>query len=330
LPATLRVAVTGAAGNIGYSLLWRLAAGDCFGPDQPVILQLLEIPQGMERLKGTIMELEDSAMPLVQGIVGTSEADEAFDQADAVFLVGSRPRTKDMDRSDLVAANGPIFVGQGRSIASAAKPAVKVITVGNPCNTNCLIARANAKSLPSTGFSAMTRLDENRAVAQVAKRCGVSASAVRDVFVWGNHSDTMYPDLRLATVEGRPALEALAAHGADAAWVEGAFRKTVATRGKAIIDARGASSAASAASAAVDHMRDWWRGTGGRIVSMAIPSEGWYGVPEGMVFSFPVRVGAGGAIEVVTDLELTDAVKARIAENVAGLEEERSAVAELL
>ncbi|MEZ4235312.1 MAG: malate dehydrogenase [Myxococcota bacterium] len=326
----LRVAVTGAAGNIGYSLLWRLAAGDCFGPGQPIILQLLEIPQGMDRLKGTIMELEDSAMPLVHGIVGTSDADEAFRGADAVFLVGSRPRTKDMNRSDLVAANGPIFVGQGKSIASVAKPSVKVITVGNPCNTNCLIARANAKSLPNSAFSAMTRLDENRAVAQVATKCGVAPNAVRDVFIWGNHADTMYPDLRLASVDGKPAGEALAAAGGDEAWIEGAVRKTVATRGKAIIDARGASSAASAASAAVDHMRDWWQGTDGRVVSMAIPSEGWYGVPEGLIFSVPVRVAKGGAIEVVRDLPLTPAVEARIAENVEALQAEREAVADLL
>lgn len=325
VPAPIRVAVTGAAGNIGYSLLWRIASGDCFGPDQPVILHLLEIPPVLDKLNGTIMELEDSAMPLVQGIVGSSNQDEVFAGCDAVFLVGSRPRTKDMNRSDLVAANGPIFVHQGRSIAANAKPTVKVITVGNPCNTNCLIARANAKSLPSSAFSAMTRLDQNRAVAQIAAKCGVGANAVSDVFVWGNHSDTMYPDLRLAKVNGEAALSKV-----DAAWIEGPFKQTVATRGKAIINARGASSAASAASAAVDHMRDWWRGSNGRIVSMAIPSEGWYGVPEGLVFSFPVRVAAGGAIEVVTGLEVTDHVKARINDNIADLEVERKAVADLL
>jgi malate dehydrogenase len=317
--------VTGAAGNIGYSLLWRIASGDCFGPDQPVILQLLEVPQVIDKLNGTIMELEDSAMPLVHGIVGTSDQDQAFRDADAVFLVGSRPRTKDMNRSDLVAANGPIFVHQGRSIAANSKPTVKVITVGNPCNTNALIARANAKSLPPSCFSAMTRLDQNRAVAQLAAKCGVGARSVTDLFVWGNHSDTMYPDLRRAKVDGASALSRV-----DAAWVDGDFRKSVATRGKAIINARGASSAASAASAAVDHMRDWWRGSGGQIVSMAIPSEGWYGVPEGLVFSFPVRVTNAGVIEVVRDIELDDNVKARIAENVADLDGERKAVADLL
>lgn len=323
--APIRVAVTGAAGNIGYSLLWRIASGDCFGPDQPVILQLLEITPALDKLGGTIMELEDSAMPLLHGVVGTDQPEKAFADADAIFLVGSRPRTKDMNRSDLVAANGPIFVGQGKAIAAASKRDVRVITVGNPCNTNCLIARANAKELPNSSFSAMTRLDQNRAVAQLAAKLGVGAHAVQDLFVWGNHSDTMYPDLRKATVNGQPALQQV-----EDAWVQGDFRKTVATRGKAIINARGASSAASAASAAIDHMRDWFRGTDGRIVSMAIPSEGWYGVPEGLVFSFPVRVSAAGKIEVVQGIEIDAGTQARIAENIADLETERQAVASLL
>jgi malate dehydrogenase len=325
MKAPIHVAVTGAAGNIGYSLLWRIASGDCFGPDQPVILQLLEVTPALEKLSGTIMELEDSAMPLVHGIVGTDDLDKAFANTDAVFLVGSRPRSKDMNRSDLVAANGPIFVGQGKSIGSVAKKSVRVITVGNPCNTNCLIARANAKNLPNSAFSAMTRLDQNRAVAQVAVKAGVTASKVEDVFVWGNHSDAMWPDLRLARINGEPALGQL-----DEAWVGAGFRQTVATRGKAIIVARGLSSAASAASAAVDHMRDWWKGTDGRIVSMAIPSEGWYGIPEGLVYSFPVKVDAAGRIEVVTGLEMTDYVKARLDENIKDLDVERQAVATLL
>ena len=325
MPTPIRVAVTGAAGNIGYSLLWRLASGDCFGPDQPVILQLLEITPMLDKLKGTIMELEDSAFELVHGVVGTDDAEKAFADADAIFLVGSRPRTKDMDRADLVAANGAIFVGQGQALGASARKTVKVITVGNPCNTNCLIARANAKNLPDDAFSAMTRLDQNRAVAQLAAKANVGAKQVQDVFVWGNHSDTMYPDLRLATIDGRPAASAVAED-----WVKGAFRQTVATRGKAIINARGASSAASAASAAVDHMRDWWRGTNGRVVSMAIPSGGWYGVPNGMVFSFPVKVAAGGGIDVVKDLTLDAYTQERIAENVTDLETERKAVATLL
>jgi malate dehydrogenase len=325
MPAPIRVAVTGAAGNIGYALLWRLASGDCFGPDQPIILQLLEIPAGLERLHGVVMELQDSAFPLLHDIVATDDPNVAFAGADAVFLVGSRPRTKDMDRADLVAANGPIFTGQGKAINDHASRNVKVLTVGNPCNTNCLIAQANAKDLSPSCFSAMTRLDENRAVGQVAVKLGVEPAQVRDVFVWGNHADTMYPDLSLATVGGRAAGELL-----DADWLRTEFLQTVATRGKAIIVARGASSAASAASAAVDHMRDWWHGTGGRVVSMAIPSKGWYGVPEGLIFSFPCRVSAGGEIEVVEGVAVDDFARAKIQENVDALLEERAAVANLL
>jgi malate dehydrogenase len=323
MPAPLRVAVTGAAGNIGYSLLWRIASGDCFGPDQPVILQLLEVTPALEKLSGTIMELEDSAMPLVHGIVGTDQPDVAFADADAVFLVGSRPRSKDMNRSDLVAANGPIFVGQGKSIGANARPTVKVITVGNPCNTNCLIARANAKNLPDSSFTAMTRLDQNRATARVAAKLGVPAAAINNVFVWGNHSDTMYADLRLATSGGQPVR-------LDEAWVKGDFRQSVATRGKAIIVARGASSAASAASAAVDHMRDWHLGSGGRVVSMAIVSEGWYGIPAGLIYSFPVKVEPGGRVTVVEGLEIDSYTRDRLTENVADLTGEREAVKELL
>jgi len=325
MKAPIRVAVTGAAGNIAYSLLWRIAGGDCFGPDQPVILQLLEITAALDKLSGVIMELEDSALPLLWGVVGTDAPDVAFADTEAVFLVGSRPRTKDMDRSDLVAANGPIFVGQGKSLEAVARRTVKVVTVGNPCNTNCLIARANAKKLPDTAFSAMTRLDQNRSAAQIAKKLGVSPDAVHNVFVWGNHSDTMAPDLRLATIAGARAGERL-----EPAWVDGDFKKTVATRGKAIINARGASSAASAASAAVDHMRDWWKGSEGRIVAMAIPSHGWYGVPEGLIFSFPVRIDPTGSVSVVDGLPVDAWTEARIKENVADLETERNAVAALL
>lgn len=325
MKAPIRVAVTGAAGNIGYSLLWRLASGSCFGDDQPIILQLLEITPALDRLNGVVMELVDSAFPLVHDIVATDDAEVAFADADAIFLVGSRPRTKDMDRADLVAANGPIFVGQGKAIGKKAKRSVKVITVGNPCNTNCLIARANATGLDGSCFSAMTRLDQNRASGQVAQKLGVPVGQVADVFVWGNHSDKMYPDLRRATVSGLPAKGQL-----DKDWVAGDFRKTVATRGKAIINARGASSAASAASAAVDHMRDWWHGTGGRIVSMAIPSQGWYDVPEGLIFSFPVKVDAEGRIHVVEDIDLDDFTRDRIVENIDDLTAERDAVAELL
>ena len=322
--APIRVAITGAAGNIGYALLWRIASGDCFGKNQPIILQLLEIPPGMQRLDGVIMELRDSAFPLVHDIIGTDNPEVAFNDANAIFLVGSRPRTKDMDRSDLVAANGPIFVGQGKAIEAAASPDVKVITVGNPCNTNALIASANAPNIPNRQFTAMTRLDQNRAVGQLAERAGVPASKVEDVFIWGNHSNTMYPDPRFAKVDGKSVVELF-----DNEWLQGAFLDTVATRGKEIIVARGASSAASAASAAVDHMRDWWQGSDGRIVSMALPSEGWYGVPKGLVFSFPCRC-ENGEIIVVEDLSIDEFAQQKIDENVNALLEERDAVSELL
>ena len=322
--AAIRVAITGAAGNIGYALLWRIASGDCFGKNQPIILQLLEIPPGMQRLDGVIMELRDSAFPLVHDIIGTDNPEVAFNDANAIFLVGSRPRTKDMDRSDLVAANGPIFVGQGKAIEAVASPNVKVITVGNPCNTNALIASANAPNIPNRQFTAMTRLDQNRAVGQLAERAGVPASKVEDVFIWGNHSNTMYPDPRFAKVDGESVVELF-----DNEWLQGAFLDTVATRGKEIIVARGASSAASAASAAVDHMRDWWQGSDGRIVSMALPSEGWYGVPKGLVFSFPCRCENGEMI-VVEDLSVDEFAQQKIDENVNALLEERDAVSELL
>ena len=320
----IRVAITGAAGNIGYALLWRIASGDCFGDKQPLILQLLEIPPGMQRLDGVIMELRDSAFPLVHDIIGTDDPEVAFNDADAIFLVGSRPRTKDMDRADLVAANGPIFVGQGKAIDASASPNVKVITVGNPCNTNALIACANAPTIPNRQFTAMTRLDQNRAVGQIAEQVGVPASDVSDVFIWGNHSNTMYPDPRFGKVNNKPVTDLL-----ESNWLQGKFLDTVATRGKAIIVARGASSAASAASAAVDHMRDWWQGSDGRIVSMALPSEGWYDVPEGLVFSFPCRC-ENGEIIVVEDLAIDEFAQKKINENVQALIEEREAVSELL
>ena len=320
----IRVAVTGAAGNIGYALLWRIASGDCFGYNQPLILQLLEIPPGMQRLDGVIMELKDSAFPLVHDVIGTDDPELAFNGAEAIFLVGSRPRTKDMDRSDLVAANGPIFVGQGKAIDAVSSRDVKVITVGNPCNTNALIASANAPGISSRQFTAMTRLDQNRAVGLMAEKAGVPASKVQDVFIWGNHANTMYPDPRFGVVDGNLATEVF-----ENDWLQGDFLETVATRGKAVIMARGASSAASAASAAVDHMRDWWLGSNGRIVSMALPSEGWYGVPDGLVFSFPCRC-EGGEIIVIGDLPIDEFAQSKIEENVAALLEERNAVNDLL
>lgn len=322
--APIRVTVTGAAGNIGYSLLWRIASGSCFGPDQPVILQLLEIPQGMQRLEGVVMELLDSAFPLVQGIEGSDDPRVAFDGVDAAFFVGSRPRTANMDRADLVAANGPIFVGQGKALNDVAGSNVRVVVVGNPCNTNCLIAAANAKDIPADRFSAMTRLDQNRAYGQLAKKAGVPVSQIKDVAIWGNHSDQMYPDVSKATVGGVSATDMF-----DQEWLRGEFLKTVATRGKAIINARGASSAASAASAAVDHMHDWWHGTNGEIVSMAIPSRGDYGVPEGLVYSFPCRV-ENREITIVTDFDLDDYGRSKVEKNIADLLGERNAVENLL
>ena len=270
------------------------------------------------------MELKDSAFPLIHGIIGTDDPEVAFKDTEAIFLVGSRPRTKDMDRSDLVAANGPIFVGQGRAINSVASRKVKVITVGNPCNTNALIASANAPDIPSRQFTAMTRLDQNRAVGLMAEKAGVTSSRIQDVFIWGNHSNTMYPDPRFALVSDKHATAVFDQH-----WLNGEFLDTVATRGKAVIMARGASSAASAASAAVDHMRDWWQGSDGRIVSMALPSEGWYGVPEGLVYSFPCKC-VDGEINVVDNLEIDEFAQAKISENIQALLQEREAVSELL
>ena len=323
MKAPIRVAITGAAGNIAYSLLWMVARGDCFGPDQPVILQLLEITPAMEKLNGTVMELQDSAFPLVHGIVASDDPKVAFAGADAIFLVGSLPRKDGMQRSDLIKANGPIFVGQGQAIGAVAARNVRVLVVGNPCNTNAYIAMRSASGLAADRFTAMTRLDHNRAVGQLAAKKGVSADLIRDVAVWGNHSDRMYPDVTGATLGG----ETASAHF-EQDWLRGEFMATVAKRGAAIIKSRGLSSAASAASAAVDHMRDWFLGTD-QVVSMAVPSKGEYGVPEGLIFSFPCRCN-GGNYEVITDWTLDDFARQKIAENVAELESERAAVADLL
>lgn len=319
----IRVAVTGAAGNIGYALLWRIANGECFGLDQPIILSLLEVTPVLPKLEGTVMELVDSALPMLAGVDTSDDAAKAFDGADAVFLVGSRPRTADMTRADLVAANGPIFVGQGRAI-NRANQGVKVLTVGNPCNTNALIAAHYASDIPKSQFTAMTRLDQNRAEGLLAQAKGVPVAQVRDVAVWGNHGETMHPDTTWATLGGKPVNEQF-----DLAWLQGAFVKDVAQRGKAVITARGASSAASAASAAMDHMRDWHLGSRGRIVSMGIVSKGEYGIPAGLVFSMPCRC-EGGTYSVIEGLTTDVFAKAKIAENVAALEGERTAVADLL
>lgn len=307
MKSPVRVAVTGAAGQIGYSLLFRIAAGEMLGKDQPVILQLLEIPQALRALEGVIMELEDCAFPLLAGIVATDDPRVAFKDADYALLVGAAPRKAGMERRDLLEMNGRIFTEQGRALAEVAKRDVKVLVVGNPANTNALIAYKNAEGLDPKNFTAMTRLDHNRAKAQLSKKTGVPVDRIRRIAVWGNHSSTMFPDLFHAEVDGKPALELV-----DMDWYEKEFIPTVAQRGAAIIQARGASSAASAANAAIEHIRDWALGTPeGDWVSMAIPSDGSYGVPEGIVYSFPVTA-RGGKYEIVQGLEINEFARKRM------------------
>ena len=318
-----RVAVTGAAGQIGYSLLFRIASGAMLGPDQPVELAMLEIPPAMGALDGVMMELDDCAFPLLAGRKGTSDPNEAFEGADYALLVGSMPRKAGMERSDLLQANGGIFTVQGKALSDAANPGVRVLVVGNPANTNCLIAMRNAPNIADGQFTAMTRLDHNRAIAQLAGKAGMSVNDVTRMTIWGNHSATQYPDIFHTEVGGHNA----AALVDDQTWLEDDFIPTVQQRGAAIIGARGASSAASAASAAVDHMRDWTAGTpGGDWVSMAIPSTGDYGAPEGIITSYPVTV-AGSQYHVVTGLELDDFSRSRIEASWAELVEERDTVA---
>ncbi len=322
----VRVAVTGAAGQIGYSLLFRIGSGAMLGPDQPVILQLLEITPALGALEGVVMELDDCAFPLLAGTVATDKAEEAFDGVNYALLVGSRPRTKGMERADLLEANGGIFSPQGKALDAKAADDVKVLVVGNPANTNCLIAQRNAPGIDPRRFTAMTRLDHNRAKAQVAKKLGVPVTDVTRMTIWGNHSATQYPDIFHAQVAGKSAFEAT---GSDQAWVEGTFIPTVQQRGAAIIEARGASSAASAASAAIDHMRDWALGTPeGDWVSMAVPSDGSYNVPEGLISSFPVSC-RGGEYHIVHGLESNVFSRERIDASIAELVEERDAVKDL-
>ena len=321
------VTVTGAAGQIGYAILPRIAHGDVFGPDRPVILKLLEIEPALKALEGVRMELEDCAPPLLQKIVCTADVDEGMGDADAVFLVGARPRGPGMERGDLLRANGPIFTGQGAAIARGAKKDVCVVVVGNPANTNCLIAYSSAKGVDPSRFTAMTRLDHDRALAQLARKAGVPVRAVANAFIWGNHSPTMVPDTEHGTIGCRPIAEVIG----DAGWLHGDFVKTVQQRGKAIIDARGVSSAASAANAAISHMRSWVTGTApGEVQSMAVPSDGSYGVPAGLVSSFPVTCPGDGTYRIVQGLERSGWVVDKIAATVAELEDERKAVADLL
>jgi malate dehydrogenase len=321
----VRVAVTGAAGQIGYSLLFRIARGDLLGDDQPVVLQLLEIPPALPALGGVVMELHDCAFPLLAGVVATDDAHRAFDGVDVALLVGSRPRTKGMERKDLLEANGAIFTTQGAALAAGAASDVRVLVVGNPANTNCLIAMNHAPSLPRERFSAMTRLDHNRAKAQLSDRLAVPVTSVRRMTIWGNHSSTQYPDVFHAVVDGSPAPELIDDH----AWIEREFIPTVQQRGAAIIEARGASSAASAANAAISHVHDWLSGTAGDDwVSMAVCSDGSYGVPDGLMCSFPCTT-SGGEWSIVGGLELDDRSRERIDASVAELVEERDAVASL-
>ena len=321
----VRIAVTGCAGQIGYALLFRIAAGDMLGPDQPVILHLLEVTPALKALEGVVMELRDCAFPLLADIVATDDATVGFKDADYAILVGARPRGPGMERKDLLEANGAIFTVQGKALNDHASRGVKVLVVGNPANTNALIAMRSAPDLDPRQFTAMMRLDHNRAISQLAAKTGSSVPAIRRMTVWGNHSSTQYPDISHALVDGRPAPELV-----DQAWLETDFIPTVQQRGAAIIAARGASSAASAASAAIDHMRTWALGTAdGDWVSMGIPSDGSYGIPDGIIYSYPVTC-RDGRYEIVQNLPVSAFSRARMDATARELLEEREAVQHLL
>ncbi|PZQ18591.1 MAG: malate dehydrogenase [Rhodanobacter denitrificans] len=324
MKAPVRVAVTGAAGQIGYALLFRIAAGDMLGPDQPVILHLLEITPALPALNGVVMELNDCAFPTLHGVVATDDVNVAFKDVDYALLVGARPRGPGMERKDLLEANGAIFAPQGKALNDHAKRDVRVLVVGNPANTNALIAQQNAPDLDPGRFTAMVRLDHNRAISQLAEKTGALNTDIAKVTIWGNHSSTQYPDIHEATVGGKPALSLV-----DQAWYENDFIPVVQQRGAAIIKARGASSAASAASAAIDHMRDWTLGTGqGDWVSMAIPSDGSYGIEPGVIFGYPVTV-KNGAYQIVQGLDINAFSRGRIEATDKELREERAAVEHL-
>lgn len=323
----VRVAVTGAAGAICYSMLFRIAAGEMLGKDTPVILQLIEIPQGMKALEGVVMELDDCAFPLLQGIEITDDPNKGFAGANFAMLVGGRPRGPGMERADLIRVNGPIFEAQGKAINAHAASDIRVVVVGNPCNTNALIAMHNAPDVPRERFTAMTRLDENRAKIQLAHKAGVGVEKVRNVGIWGNHSPTMYPNFYDIKIDGKAATEVIT----DEAWLKGEFIKTVAQRGKAIIDARGASSAASAGNAAIDHIRDWMKATpAGDFVSMAVPSKGEYGITEGLIYSYPVTCDGKGNYQIVEGLEINEFSREKMKATEKELLEEREVVVDLL
>lgn len=319
----VRVAVTGAAGQIGYSLLFRIASGEMLGKDQPVILQLLEIPveKAQQALQGVIMELDDCAFPLLVDIIGTDDPKVAFKDADYALLVGARPRGPGMERADLLQENAKIFTVQGKALNEVASRDVKVLVVGNPANTNAYIAMKSAPDLPAKNFTAMLRLDHNRALTQVAKKTGKAVKDIKKLIVWGNHSPTMYADYRFATIDGESVKEMIN----DQDWNANTFLPTVGKRGAAIIEARGLSSAASAANAAIDHMRDWALGSNGEWVTMGIPSDGSYGIPEGVMFGFPVTT-ENGEYQIVQDLQIDDFSQERINITLNELEEERAAI----
>ena len=324
MKAPVRVAITGAAGQIGYQLAFRIASGQLLGPDQPVILQLLEIPPALPALNGVCMELDDCAFATLAGLVATDDAEQAFQDADYALLVGARPRGPGMERKDLLEANAQIFSAQGKAMNAKASRDIKVLVVGNPANTNALIAQSNAPDLNPRNFTAMTRLDHNRAVAQLAQKTGGHVSDIDGMIIWGNHSATQYPDISHATVQG-----AAAAGQVDQAWLVDAFIPTVQQRGAAIIKARGASSAASAASAAIDHVHDWALGTGEQWVSMAVPADGSYGIEPGVIYSFPVRCEAGN-YSIVDGLDISEFSRERMTATDTELREERAAIEHLL
>jgi malate dehydrogenase len=321
MKSPVRVAVTGAAGQIGYSLLFRIASGEMLGKDQPVILQLLEITPALNALKGVVMELDDCAFPLLAGVVQSDDPEVAFKDADIALLVGARPRSKGMERKDLLEANGAIVTVQGAALNKVASRDVKVLVVGNPANTNAYIAMKSAPDLPSKNFTAMLRLDHNRALSQLASKTGKSVDSIEQLIVWGNHSPTMYPDYRFATIGGDKAPSAVN----DQDWYENTFISTVGKRGAAIIEARGLSSAASAASAAIDHVRDWVNGTNGKWTTMGVPSDGSYGIPEGVIYGFPTTC-SDGEYSIVTGLDIDDFSRKQMDKTLQELEEERAAI----
>ena len=321
----VRVAVTGAAGQIGYAILFRIASGQLLGPDTPVHLSLLEIPAALKAVAGTAMELDDSAFPLLAGVDISDDPNQAFDGANVALLIGARPRSKGMERSDLLEANGGIFKPQGKALNDHAASDIKVLVVGNPANTNCLIAQSNAPDIPPERFTSMMRLDHNRALAQLAAKAGVPVADVTNMTVWGNHSPTQYPDIFHAQVKGKNAAEVVS----DQAWLESEFIPTVQKRGAAVIEARGASSAASAANAAIEHVHDWVRGTpDGDWVSMGIPSDGSYEIEEGVIFGFPVTC-SDGSYEIVQGLDMNEFSRARLEVTVNELGDERATIKQL-